>query len=265
MSRKFLGLVLSAALLLTAFSFSAFAAEDDGSLARVLKNGSLKLGTEGTYPPYSYHDEDGNLTGFDVEIGKLIAEELGVKAEFLETKWDSMIAGLDAGRFDTIANQVGVTEERLKKYDFSEPYTYIRGALVVRKDDEKIKSFSDIKGLKSAQTLTSNWGQTAENLGAELVGVDGFDQSIRLLESGRVDLTINAEVAVYDYLKEKPEANIKIAAFSDDPSVVAIPIRKSDKTLFEAVNAAILKLKKDGKLTEISLKYFGNDITTYSK
>lgn len=233
----------------------------DDSLAKVQSAGVLKIGTEGTYAPYSYHEEDGSLTGFDVEIAELIAEKLGVKAEFVETKWDAMIAGLDAKRFDIIANQVGISEERLEKYDFSEPYTYIHGALIVNKDNEDITSFEDISGKKSAQTLTSNWGQTAEEYGAELVGVDGFEQSIELIASGRADLTINSEVALYDYLKQKPDAPIKKAALLDDPSVVGIPVRKGETSLYEAVNKAIVELKEEGKLTELSIKYFGADIT----
>ena len=233
----------------------------DDSLAKVQSAGVLKIGTEGTYAPYSYHEEDGSLVGFDVEIAELIAEKLGVKAEFVETKWDAMIAGLDAKRFDIIANQVGISEERLEKYDFSEPYTYIHGALIVNKDNEDITSFEDIAGKKSAQTLTSNWGQTAEEYGAELVGVDGFEQSIELIASGRADLTINSEVALYDYLKQKPDAPIKKVALSDDPSIVGIPVRKGDTSLYEAINKAVVELKEEGKLTELSLKYFGADIT----
>ena len=128
------------------------AKDTDDSLQKIKDSGVLRIGTEGTYAPYSYHDENGDLTGFDVEIAELVAERLGVKPEFIETKWDAMIAGLDADRFDIIANQVGITEEREEKYDFSEPYTYIHGALIVAKDNDTIKSFDDIKGKKSAQT-----------------------------------------------------------------------------------------------------------------
>lgn len=233
----------------------------DDSLTKIQEAGVLKIGTEGTYSPYSYHDEEGNLVGFDVEIARLIAEKLGVKAEFVETKWDAMIAGLDAKRFDIIANQVGITQERKEKYDFSEPYTYIHGVLIVGKDNEEIKTFEDLAGKKSAQTLTSNWGKTAEGYGAELVGVDGFDQSIELIASKRADATINSQVALYDYLKQKPDAPVKVVATAGDPSIVGIPVRKGEDSLYEAVNQAILELKEDGTLTELSLNYFGVDIT----
>lgn len=240
---------------------STEAADTEDSLQKIKDAGVIKIGTEGTYAPYSYHDEEGNLVGFDVEIAELVAEKLGVEAEFLETKWDAMIAGLDAKRFDIIANQVGITDERKEKYDFSEPYTYIHGALIVEENNEDIKTFEDISGKKSAQTLTSNWGKTAEEYGAELVGVEGFEQSIELVETGRADATINSEVALYDYLKQKPDAAIKVVALSDDPSIVGIPVRKGETSLYEAINQAIIELKEEGKLTELSEKYFGVDIT----
>lgn len=237
------------------------ATETDDSLARVQEAGVLKIGTEGTYPPYSYHDEEGNLIGFDVEISKLVAEKLGVEPEFVETKWDAMIAGLDAERFDVIANQVAITDERTQKYDFTEPYTYIHGALIVHIDNEDITTFEDIEGKRSAQTLTSNWAQTAEEYGAELVGVEGFEQSVELIASGRADVTLNSEVALYDYLKQKPDAPIKKVTLLEDASIVAFPIRKGETSLYEAVNEALLALREEGKLTELSIKYFGVDIT----
>lgn len=237
------------------------ATEMDDSLARIQEAGVLKIGTEGTYPPYSYHDEEGNLTGFDVEIAKLVAEKIGVEPEFVETKWDAMIAGLDAERFDVIANQVAITDERTQKYDFTEPYTYIHGALIVHIDNEDITTFEDIEGKRSAQTLTSNWAQTAEEYGAELVGVEGFEQSVELIASGRADVTLNSEVALYDYLKQKPDAPIKKVTLLDEASIVAFPIRKGEASLYEAVNEALLALKEEGKLTELSMKYFGVDIT----
>lgn len=261
MKNKIIGIILATVVVAGSLAGCGNEKETEDSLTRVQEAGVLKIGTEGTYAPYSYHDEDGKLVGFDVEIAELVAEKLEVEAEFVETKWDAMIAGLDAKRFDIIANQVGISEERLEKYDFSEPYTYIHGALIVNEDNEEIKSFEDISGKKSAQTLTSNWAKTAEEYGAELVGVDGFEQSIELITSGRADLTINSEVALYDYLKQKPDAPIKSVALSDNPSIVGIPVRKGEESLYEAINTAILELKEDGKLAELSIKYFGVDIT----
>ena len=78
--------------------------------------GVIKVGVEGTYQPYTYHDEDGNLTGFDVDVAKAIAEKLGVEVDFTEADWDSLLAGIDSGRIDTVINAVSVTDERKEKY-----------------------------------------------------------------------------------------------------------------------------------------------------
>ncbi len=93
----------------------------------------IKVGVEGTYQPYTYHDEDGNLTGFDVDVAKAIAEKLGVEVDFTEADWDSLLAGIDSGRIDTVINAVSVTDERKEKYDFAGPYFYIEQQVVIKK------------------------------------------------------------------------------------------------------------------------------------
>lgn len=231
-------------------------------LTSIKDAGVIKIGTEGTYAPYTYHDDNGDLVGYDVEIAEAVAEKLGVKAEFVETKWDSIIAGLDAKRFDLIANQVSITEERQEKYSFSTPYTYTRGALVVAEANENITKFEDLSGKKSAQSLTSNWGALAESYGAELVGTDGFNQSIELVLAGRADATINDNLTFYDYVKQKPESKVKIAALSEEVSSNAFLIRKDNDTFVKAINTALDELVKDGTIKEISEKYFGVDVST---
>jgi cystine transport system substrate-binding protein len=233
-----------------------------GLLEEIQEKGVLTVGIEGTYPPYTYHDESSDeLTGYDVEIARAIAEKLGVEAEFVETKWDSIIAGLDAGRFDVIINQVGITAERQKKYDFSQPYTYTKGVLIVAEDDEDIKAFEDLKGKKSAQTVTSNWAALAESYGASIEGTDGFNQSIELVLAGRADATLNDDVTFYDYMNTKPGAKVKIVATSNEVSTSGVMIRKGNEELIAAIDSALDELRTEGKLKEISEKYFGVDVS----
>ena len=231
------------------------------NLAAVQAAGALKIGTEGTYAPFTYHDTDGKLVGFDVEIGEAIAKKLGVKAEFLEGKWDGLIAGLDANRYDAVINQVGITEARKQKYDFSEPYIASKAVLIVRADDDSIKGFADLKGKKSAQSLTSNFGKIAEGAGAELVGTDGFDQSIQLVLTGRADATINDSLSFLDFKKHKPDANVKIAAEQENADYSGVIIRKGEPELLEAINKALVDIKADGTYQAISDKYFGQDVS----
>lgn len=118
---------------------------EGNSLAAIQKAGVLTVGTEGTYKPFSYHEDGtGDLTGYDVEIITAVAKKLDVDVKFEETQWDAIFAGLEAGRFDVIANQVSINDERTAKYDFSKPYTVSPGVIVVKKDNTDISSFADL-------------------------------------------------------------------------------------------------------------------------
>ena len=231
------------------------------NLDAIKSAGVIKIGTEGTYAPFTYHDASGKLTGFDVEIGEEVAKRLGVKAEFLEGKWDGLIAGLDANRYDAVINQVGITEARKQKYDFSEPYIASKAVLITRADDDSIKGFADLKGKKSAQSLSSNFGKIAEEAGAELVGTDGFDQSIQLVLNGRADATINDSLSFLDFKKHKPDANVKIAAEQENADYSGIIVRKGDPELVAAINDALKSIKEDGTYQKIADKYFGQDVS----
>lgn len=235
----------------------------DDLLAQIKERGSIIVAMEGTWAPWTYHDEDDNLVGYDVEVAQNIAEKLGVEVEFIEGAWDGLLAGLDAGRYDIMVNGVGVTEERAEKYNFSTPYAYNKTAVIVRGDYDEISSMEDLKGKKTANTITSTYASQAEAYGATVTGVDDLNQTIELLLSKRIDATLNAEVVFNDYKKEHPDSNIKIATYSDQVEEIAIPIRKGDDTvtLLEAVNDALDEMAKDGTLTELSEKYFGIDIS----
>lgn len=235
----------------------------DDLLAQIKERGSIIVAMEGTWAPWTYHDEDDNLVGYDVEVAQNIAEKLGVEVEFIEGAWDGLLAGLDAGRYDIMVNGVGVTEERAEKYNFSTPYAYNKTAVIVRGDYDEISSMEDLKGKKTANTISSTYAAQAEAYGATVTPVDDLNQTIELLLSNRIDATLNAEVVFNDYKKEHPDSNIKIATYSDQVEEIAIPIRKGDDTvtLLEAVNDALDEMAKDGTLTELSEKYFGIDIS----
>ena len=231
------------------------------NLNEIKAAGVFKIGTEGTYAPFTYHDASGALVGFDVEIGREVAKRLGVKAEFLEGKWDGLIAGIDAKRYDAVINQVGITDARKAKYDFSEPYIASKAVLIVSGKNADIKGFADLKGKKSAQSLTSNFGKIAEANGAELVGTDGFDQSIQLVLNGRADATINDSLSFLDFKKHKPDADVKIVAEEAKADVSGIIVRKGEPELVEAINKALAEIKADGTYKKISEAYFGADVS----
>ena len=233
-------------------------------LAAIQANGKLVVALEGAWQPWSYHDESDTLVGYDVEVSRAIAEKLGVEPEYVESDWDSLFAGLDAGRFDIVCNGVEVTDERAKTYDFTTPYGYIHTALAVRKDNEDIKSFEDLKGKTTANSLASTYMELAESYGATVQGIDTLEETIQLLTAGRIDATLNADVSFYDYLNVHPDADFKLVAQTEDASHVAIPMRKGDDSasLLEAINTAIEELRADGTLKALGEKYFGQDISS---
>ena len=233
-------------------------------LASIQTNGKLVVALEGAWQPWSYHDESDALVGYDVEVSRAIAEKLGVEPEYVESDWDSLFAGLDAGRFDIVCNGVEVTDERAKTYDFTTPYGYIHTALAVRKDNEDIKSFEDLKGKTTANSLASTYMELAESYGATVQGIDTLEETIQLLTAGRIDATLNADVSFYDYLNVHPDADFKLVAQTEDASHVAIPVRKGDDStsLLEAINTAIEELRADGTLKALGEKYFGQDISS---
>jgi L-cystine transport system substrate-binding protein len=229
-------------------------------LEKVKDDGKILIGTEGTYPPFTFHDSNGKLTGFDVEIANEVAKRLGVKAEYKETQWDAMFAGLDAKRFDMIANEVGIRPDRQEKYDFSNPYITSAAVLIAHKDNTKVKTFEDIKGLNSAQSMTSNYADIARKYEAKIVGVEGFNQAIELISSKRVDVTINDKISFLDFKKQKPDAPIKLVATSEDASQSGLMFRKDNNTLVDAVNKALTDMIDDGTYKKISEKWFGEDV-----
>lgn len=256
--KKLLCILLGIAMLC-----GAVAAAEEDLLAQIKEKGEIVVATEGAWRPWTYHDEEDQLVGFDVEVSQRIAEKLGVSASFVECPWDGIFAGIDAKRYDIAANGVEITDKRAEKYDFSVPYGYIRTALVVRGDNEDIKSLEDLAGKTTTNSIASTYMLLAEQYGAEAIGVDTLDETISMVLSGRADATLNAEVSIYDYLSEHPDANIKIVALTDEASQVALPVRKGEQSqsLLEAINQAIEALREEGELSRISEKYFGSDIT----
>lgn len=251
--------VLSAALLATLAGCSS--KSEDTSLKDVQSAGKLKIGLEGDWQPFSYHDEDDNLVGYDVEVATKVAEKLGVKAVITEGPWDGLLTGLDTGVYDVVVNGVDVTPERSETFDFTDAYAYDHIDLVVKKDNTTITSFEDLKGKKSANSTGSTYAEMGEEYGATVSNVPTLAETMELVLNGTVDATINADTSIQDYLNTTGEKGLKVVVQDDEATEYAIPVKKGNTSLKEAINDALKELREEGTLKELSIKYFGADLT----
>ena len=179
-------LLTAVAALLTAMSIVSCGGGSDST--------TLKVGTEGTYPPFSFQGTDGKLTGYDIEVVQAVGGKLGKTVEFVQTPFDSIFAGMEAKRFDLIANQVTINDARKAKYDLSEPYTVSEGVIVTRSDNTDITSLAGLKGKTTAQSSTSNWADVARGAGAKVEAVEGFVQAVQLLKVGELLEVVQGEM-----------------------------------------------------------------------
>ena len=262
MIKKLLLLGLS---LMMVFSLSACSKKEESKdlLTQIKERGYITVATEGNWSPYTYHDETTNeLVGFDVELGKCIADYLGVDVVYEETDWDSILAGVESGRYDLAINGVTYTEKRAESYNFSDPYLYDQTVLIVLEDNEDIKSFEDLNGKITTNSTGSSYAEMAIEYGAEVKYVQTFGDTIELLKRGDAEGTINARVTYEDYLRAHPDGGIKIVD-KTDPEKTVIAAAKNDGTLtlIDEVNRVIAQKRADGSLKELSMKYFGLDAT----
>jgi len=253
---KYLPLTLAT---LTALTTHAQAAD---LLATVKQTGTLRVGMEGTYPPFNYQNEKGELVGFDVDIAKELARRLGVKPRFVLTEWSGIIAGLQAGKFEVIVNQVAVTPERRKALDFTNPYVVSAPQLIVRKNDTRtFKSLNDLKGKKLGVGTGSNYEQIARAVG----GIDvrtykAAPDTLKDLALGRIDAALNDSLLAA-YLVKQSGLPLKPGAATGDVVKMAIPVKKNNPQFLAALNKALADMTRDGTYAKISKKWFGQDVS----
>ena len=232
------------------------------TLAAIRERGVLIVATEGTWAPLTYHDETNALTGFDVEMARYIAAKLGVDVRFEETEWDSILAGVEAGRFDLACNGVSYTEERAQAYTFSAPYVYTDTVIVTRSDNDAISSLEDLAGKTTANTASSTYAGAAEEAGASVVPVDALIDTLNLVIDGRVDATLNARSTIEAYLEAHSEAPLKIAGSAPEERYV-IPMKKGPESdaLAREIDRILEGAREDGTLSDLSVRFLGADLT----
>ncbi|XXQ68761.1 transporter substrate-binding domain-containing protein [Neisseriaceae bacterium B1] len=245
---------------------TANSAAVSGSLLDKINNKqTLMVGTMGTYAPFTYHDEKtGKLTGYDVEVTRAVADKLGVKVEFKETPWDAMMAGLKAGRFDLVANQVALTSpERQAMFDKAEPYSWSGKMIVARADHAPIAKLEDIKGVKTTVMLGSNYDEVAKKMGADLVHTDTMSQGLMNVQQKRADITLNDELSLLDYLKKNPNSGLKYVwrTPKEEKLGAGLVMNKGNDEALAKINDAMKELQADGTLKKLSEEFFGEDVS----
>jgi cystine transport system substrate-binding protein len=232
-------------------------------LDTVKARGTLRVAVEGTYPPFNFKQAGSNeLTGFDVDVAKLLAAKLGVKAEFVATEWSGILAGLAAGKYDVIVNQVGVTAERQKSFDFSDPYTISSPQLIVNRNDKRVfNQLEDLKGKKLGVGQGSNYEQKAKAVsGVEVKSYPGAPEYLQDLAAGRIDAALNDSLMV-SYLLKTSNLPLKAGAPVGEVEKMAIPFQKGNPEFKAALNKALASAIADGSFKQVSVKWFGVDLS----
>lgn len=241
---------------------TALAAHAADLLDTVKARGVLSVGTEGTYPPFTFKTPSGQLQGYDIDVANAVAAKLGVKTQFVTTEWSGIIAGLQAGKYDVIFNQVGATAQRRQVLDFSVPYTYSIGQLVQRRDDSRqFDSLASLKGHKLGVSLGSNYHDMAKAVpGIEVRTYPGAPEYLSDLVAKRVDAVLNDRLMLA-YLIKKSALPLRPGGTVGEPTQMSVPFRKGNPKFQKAIDDALLSLKQDGTLKKLSEKWFGMDVS----
>ena len=245
------------ALLMVSLAAGTALADD---LAAVIKKGEIKMAMSGQYPPFNFVDDQNNLTGFDVEIGKAVGKIIGIKATPMSTAWDGIIAGLVAKKYELICGSMAITKERLKSIDFSDPY-YRSGAQLFVKKGAAIKSVADLKGKKVGVTLGTTYEKwVRENIaGADVRTYKGVPDMILEVGYGRIDGFITDKIVGALAIKKKG-APISLAGNLLYEEKMGIALRQNNPDLKAALDGALAVIKNNGTYHKISMKWLGIDV-----
>ncbi|WP_088006674.1 transporter substrate-binding domain-containing protein [Indiicoccus explosivorum] len=251
--------------LLGACSAEEEAAEETASAwDEIQEEGVLEIGTSGTLLATSFHDEETDeLTGFEVEVAREVADRLGLEADFTELGFDEMLTSVSTGQLDMAANDIEITEERQEEFAFSDPIKHSYGVAVVRKDDlSGIETLEDVEGKKAAGAATSVYMDISRELGAIPVTYDNASNEVYLrdVSIGRTDVILNDYYLSLFGVSAFPELNITIHPdIKFNPSSVGLVMNAENTELVENVNRVLDEMREDGTLTELSKQFFGGE------
>jgi cystine transport system substrate-binding protein len=227
---------------------------------RVEATKTLRIGLEGTYPPFNFQDKDGQLAGFEVDFAKALAAQMGVKPAFSPSPFSGLLGALESKRIDVVINQITITPERAAKYDFSKPYTVSGIQIIVLKGKTGIAAPADLAGKKVGVGLGTNYESwlRANAPTADARTYDDDPTKYQDLKAGRVDAVLNDRLVAADFIKSSPEFVASGPPFAAQGAGVAM---LKDPAMKVLVDQAIETLRADGRLAAISQKWFAADVT----
>lgn len=238
-------------------------------LEKVQEAGVLSVATSGTLFPSSYHDEETNeLTGYETEVLREIANRLGVEIEFSEMGYDGILTSVKNGTAD-VATGVDATEDRKEDFHFSEPTKYTVGGIVVRESDgSSIETLEDIAGKRAGGSATSIWSDMAIELGAEVVPYDNATNDIffRDIASERIDIVMHDYFLSSTAVNKFSDLGVEMSDVQYNPTTSGMIFSKEDTTLVDAVNGVLKELRDERVLSELAKEFYdGQDISKPTK
>jgi putative lysine/arginine/ornithine/histidine/octopine transport system substrate-binding protein len=222
---------------------------------------TIKIATEGAYPPFNAKDASGALVGFDVDIAKALCDEIKAKCEIVAQDWDGIIPGLEAKKYDAIAASMSITDERKQKVDFTSPYysNYLR---IVTKKGSGITGPESLKAKTvgaQRSTLAATYSEDKLGRGSTVKLYDTQTAAYSDLEAGRLDALVSDVYPAYDWLKDKPGYEF-VGEKIDLNDKIGIAVRKGDKELMSVLNTALKTIRANGTYAKLNAKYFPFDI-----
>ena len=239
-----------------------YEAPADGLGAEIRARGTIVNGIEAQNPPFEFVEKNGDLAGFDIEITRLFAEHLGVKAEFIDTAWAGVIPSLYSKKFDMIWSAMTITEPRREAVSFSMPYASDQVEFIVKAGNQKYKTLEDLNGavlgtqLNSAAEFQAKELIAEHKLDIELKSFDSFQAAYLDLRNGRVDVVTSTQLNDRVLFEANP-GEFEVALTLPIYNYVGVAVRKQDEDLLKEVNAFISEMKKSGQLAELQKKWFG--------
>ena len=237
---------------------TAAAAPTDEVLQKIKDTKTLLVGTDATFQPFEYKNAQNEYEGFDIELVKAVAAELGAeKVEFVDTDFKGLIPGLQGKKFDMIVSAMYITDERKQTIDFSQPYYPGGLTIMVKNDNDTIKGAEDLKGKKVAVQIGTKSAKFLKEKypEAKLVEVEKNVEMFLELESNRVDAVVTGMPAAKVYAKQSQK--VKVLDVELTQEYYGYGVRKENKEFVVALDRALKTLKENGKQDEIVKKWFG--------